>query len=94
MTDLINIDQQDDLKIYSNFVDNEFEHLSLKQGPWGNNSDMIQEQNQWCKAVREAVASIVDDGVISSAQSSLDHRPKLFDKTSERFIFNHNNLKN
>ena len=76
----------ENVKIYSNFIDNEFENLSLKQAHRGETHYKFQEQEQWSKAVANAVASIVDEGVIASAQGSLDNRPKLLDKRSGRYI--------
>ena len=43
-------------------------------------------QHKWDSAVAEAVASIVDEGVISGVDENKDIRPKLFDKISGRYL--------
>ena len=61
-------------KIYSNFVDNEFEDLDLplKQARWGAHSVKPEVQYQFEEFVAKSVAEIIDEGVVAAADSDLE----------------------
>ena len=77
MTTLLHCDDQIDEKIYTNFVDHEFSESPFKPALRGESRADIQ--CEWNTMVESEIASIIDEGVVSSAQNKTDLRPKLFD---------------
>ena len=88
MTNLILNDNDDENEeIHANFIDHEFSEVPLMQAHWGSylKGQKPAVQSKWDLNVAQAVASIVDEGVVASSDVT-DLRPKIVDKLSGRSI--------